>query len=507
MLTPPQEGTASTATTDNGPSKELKAILERVSLDFLQRHLLLPLEGGDRVRVGIASRESLAALEDIRLLLHQDVEAVFMSRAEVEEGLRQLLVERLDTEQKDDDDAPSVVLDEDSTDLYTVSTQAPIVQLVNSMFLKAVGSYASDIHLEPYEDGGVVRIRVDGVLQDAFTIPRTRFPSVVARLKVMARLNLAESRLPQDGRIKIKAGNRSIDVRVSCVPTLFGERVVLRLLGAMKLLALDEVGLEGENYDTVRSFGDYPHGLILNTGPTGSGKTTTLYGLLQAVLSPYRNIITIEDPVEYQVPRVGQIQVNAKIGLTFAAGLRSILRQDPDIIMVGEIRDPETADIAIHSALTGHLVLSTLHTNDAPSAVSRLLDMGIEGYLISAALLGVIAQRLVRRLCPDCKQAYTPDEVELKQVGLTRERVAGRQLYKPRGCEKCFNTGYKGRTAIFEVFKIDEELGRLIVKSGEASVIRNAAVQKGMRTLMWEATERLLAGITTVEEVLRVTRG
>lgn len=487
------------------PASVVREILERVPLDFLQKHLLLPLEGGDRLRVGIASRAALNALEDIRLLLGRDVEPVMMARTDVEEGLRMLLVDRLDRGGDDEDD--SLVLGEDeSTDLFTVSTQAPIIQLVNSMFLKAVGALASDIHLEPYEDQAVVRIRVDGVLQDAFTVPRARYTSVVARLKVMAKLNLAEARLPQDGRIKVKAGARRIDIRVSTVPTLFGERVVLRLLDrSMRLLSLQEVGLEGDLFDQVKAFGEYPHGLILNTGPTGSGKSTTLYALMLAVQSPHRNIITIEDPVEYQVARIGQIQVNPRIGLTFATGLRSILRQDPDIILVGEIRDPETAEIAIHSALTGHLVLSTLHTNDAPSAVSRLLDMGVEGFLISASLLGVVAQRLVRRLCSHCKVPYSPSDRDLAQVGLQRRDLV-EAVYLPGGCTTCVGTGYKGRTGVFEVLKVDEEVARLIVRSGEAAAIRAAAREKGMRTLFEDGARKFMAGVTSLDEIVRATR-
>ena len=488
------------------PRGTLATITEKFSLEFLQKHLLLPLDGTDTVRIGIASRDALPALEDIRLVLKQDVEPVMMSRAEVEEGLRQLLVDRLESGPAEDG---AVVLDEDDriTDLYSVSSEAPIVQLVSTMFLKAVGSSASDIHLEPYDDQAIVRMRVDGVLQDAFTIPRHQFNKVVARIKVISRLKHDESRLPQDGRTKLRAGDRAIDVRVSTVPTLFGERVVMRLLDrSQKLRTLSDLGLDRDTYNAVHEFGTFPHGLVLSTGPTGSGKSTTLYALMLEVQSPHRNIITIEDPVEYQAARIGQIQVNAKIGLTFAAGLRSILRQDPDIIMVGEIRDPETAEIAIHAALTGHLVLSTLHTNDSASAVSRLLDMGIPSYLISAALLGVVAQRLVRRLCMSCREAYVPRDEELAQIGLQPAQLRGRTVYRPRGCEKCFQTGYWGRVGVFEVLKADEEVGRQIVRSGEASVIRGIAVQKGMRTLDQDASLKFLEGLTSVEECLRATR-
>lgn len=491
-----------------GPGSIVPAFLERVSLEFLQKHLLLPMEVGGRLRIGFASRSSLSALEDIRLLLQQDVEAEPMAREDVEEGLRNLQVERLDHGAGVGDDEESLVLDEDeSTDLYTVSTQAPIVQLVNSTFIKARKVEASDIHLEPYADQAVVRIRVDGVLQDAFTVPRARYPQVVQRIKVMAKLNLAESRLPQDGRIKLRAGESQLDIRVSIVPTLFGERVVLRLLDrSLRRLTLQDVGLEREIFDEVKAFGEFPHGLILSTGPTGSGKSTTLYALLLAVQSAHRNIITIEDPVEYQVARIGQIQVNAKIGLTFAEGLRSILRQDPDIVMVGEIRDAETAEIAIHAALTGHLVLSTLHTNDAPSAVSRLIDMGAPGFLISASLLGIVAQRLVRRLCPKCRVPYALTQRELTELRSQGIDTAGATPYAPGGCPECINTGYKGRTGIFEVLKVDEEIAQLIARSGEAGTIRTAARGKGMRSLFQDGARKFLAGVTSMEEILRATR-
>ncbi|MHB2021292.1 MAG: GspE/PulE family protein, partial [Candidatus Xenobia bacterium] len=464
-------------------------------------------DGGQEghLRMGFYGRDALVAMEDVRLLLERDVEPVQMSREDVEEGLRNLMVQKLEASPQDQDEA-AVVLQDETQDLMKAGKDAPVVQLVNTLLVKAIGMNASDVHIEPYEDGGVVRMRVDGVLQEVFFVPKPRLPAVIARIKVMSRLNLAESRLPQDGRIKVKAGDHMLDLRVSTLPTLFGERVVMRLLRGGKVISLDQVGLWPDDYALLKSLSEYPHGLILNTGPTGSGKTTTLYGLMQLIQSPHRNMITIEDPVEYQVARISQIQVNSKIGMTFAAGLRSILRQDPDVIMVGEIRDSETADIAIHAALTGHLVLSTLHTNDSPTAISRLMDMGIENFLISSSLLGVLAQRLVRRLCMQCRTPVATTQQDVHALGLGEEHV-GRQIYQPNGCPACNSTGFKGRSGVFEILLVNEEIRRVIVKSGgDANVIRNAAHANGMHMLLEDGARKVLAGHTSVEEVLRATR-
>lgn len=483
----------------------MEELLSKIPLDFLQKHQLLPLGMGERLRVGIKGKESLEALEDIRMLLQCDIEPVVLSLEEIENGIRSLMGERLDSTQEDD---TSLVISEDETqDLLSVSRDAPIVSLVSSLFLKAASSRASDIHLEPYENEAVVRMRVDGVLHEVLTLSKTRYASVNARIKVMSKVNLAESRLPQDGRIRLKAGDKLIDVRVSTVPTLFGERIVMRLLDMTnRLLTLEEVGLLDYDYQRICDLVSRPNGLLLSTGPTGSGKSTTLYAILQKVLSPTRNIITVEDPVEYQMAGIGQIQVNPKIGLTFAKGLRSILRQDPDVVMVGEIRDGETAEIAIHASLTGHLVLSTLHTNDAPTAVSRLMDMGVEGYLVSSSLLGVMAQRLIRRLC-SCKAAYHPDKAELEKLGLdpTPAQDESYKFYRALGCAKCLNTGYYGRDGIFEVMTINEDIRSLVTRSGEAVPIRKLAIQSGMRTLLADGAQKVMLGLTSSEEVLRAT--
>jgi general secretion pathway protein E len=322
----------------------------------------------------------------------------------------------------------------------------------------------------------------------------------------MSKLNLAESRIPQDGRIRLKAGEKLIDVRVSTVPTLFGERIVMRLLDMTnKILTLEEIGLLDDDLNKLNELITKPYGLLLSTGPTGSGKSTTLYAILQKVVSPQRNVLTVEDPVEYQMTGIGQIQVNPKIGLTFASGLRSILRQDPDVVMVGEIRDNETAEIAIHASLTGHLVLSTLHTNDAPTAVSRLMDMGVEGYLVSSSLLGVMAQRLIRKLCLSCKQEYTPEDSELVKMGLDPDKNKDVTFFRSVGCPKCLNTGYYGRNGVYEVMTVDEELRSMITRSGEMVAIRKLAREKGMRTLLEDGVEKVKRGETSAEEILRAT--
>jgi general secretion pathway protein E len=475
-----------------------------IPLDFLQKHQILPLSMDDKLRVGIKSSRDIEVVEDLRLLLQCDVEPVIMSVEEIENGIRSLMGERLDGPQEDDE---SVILsEEDTQDLLSVSRDAPIVSLVSSVFLKAASSRASDIHLEPYENEAVVRMRVDGVLHEILTISKSRYSSVNARIKVMSKLNLAESRIPQDGRIRLKAGEKLIDVRVSTVPTLFGERIVMRLLDMTnKILTLEEIGLLDDDLNKLNELITKPYGLLLSTGPTGSGKSTTLYAILQKVVSPQRNVLTVEDPVEYQMTGIGQIQVNPKIGLTFASGLRSILRQDPDVVMVGEIRDNETAEIAIHASLTGHLVLSTLHTNDAPTAVSRLMDMGVEGYLVSSSLLGVMAQRLIRKLCLSCKQEYTPEDSELVKMGLDPDKNKDVTFFRSVGCPKCLNTGYYGRNGVYEVMTVDEELRSMITRSGEMVAIRKLAREKGMRTLLEDGVEKVKRGETSAEEILRAT--
>jgi general secretion pathway protein E len=483
----------------------MNTVQSKIPIEFLQKAFILPLEEeGEVFKVGFAPESSREALEDIRLFLNKEVLPVSLTHEEVEEGLRQLLMQ--DIEKPLEEEETLVLTGDEAQDLLSFTKDAPIVRLVNTLFLRAVESRASDIHIEPYEQEALVRMRVDGILHEIINIPKSQSNSVVARIKVMAKLNLAEHRLPQDGRMRVKAGEKVIDVRISIVPTLFGERVVMRLLDhTMQLLTLEKLGLWEDDYQKLKALIDHPYGSILFTGPTGSGKSTSLYAILLEVRSPQRNIITIEDPVEYQVPGIGQIPVNTKIGITFAAGLRSILRQDPDVILVGEIRDPETAEIVTHAALTGHLVLSTLHTNDAPSSIARLVDMGVESYLIASSLLGVVAQRLIRRLCK-CKESYIPQESEIQQIGLNPDQIKGKSFYRPVGCPICLGTGYMGRISIFEIMPVDDDMRSLIVRTPEATVLRKVACSKGMKTLQEDAARKVLAGITSVSEVLRATQ-
>jgi len=393
-------------------------------------------------------------------------------------------------------------------DLLNIANKAPIVKLVNKIFFQAVHSRASDIHIEPYEDEARVRFRVDGVLHDVFTLPKHQIAALLSRLKIMSNLNIAERRLPQDGQSRIKIGRDLVDIRVSVIPTLGGERVMLRLLDkARGQLGLEQVGFSVEMLNRFRNLISIPHGIILLTGPTGSGKTTTLYAALSELNCEERNILTVEDPIEYQLPGIGQMQVKPKINLTFANCFRHILRQDPDVIMIGEIRDLETAEIAIQASLTGHLVLSTLHTNDSASAITRLIDMGIEPYLISSSVIAVMAQRLIRVVCPHCKSPYGPQE---QMISLWSEKekaslVRG-QFYKGLGCEDCLGTGYIGRKGIFELLFIDDDIKDLTTKRAGSHVIKQVAVEKGMSTLREDGLRKALAGETTLEEVCRVTQ-
>lgn len=477
-----------------------------IPVEFWQRHRLVPLsQENGRITVGMDESTPVEVLEDVRLALSKDVRPVRLSADEIDDALRRLVLNTDAPGIEEDDDENSVSLDA-SSDLMGDAAGAPVVRLINSMFLRAMQTGASDIHIEPFEDDTIVRMRVDGVLHETTRVPRSRHTQIAARLKVMSKLDLAESRRPQDGRLHVHSGDRHIDVRLSTVPTLHGERLVMRLLEKnMELLSLGQVGMFEDTEQTINEILDHPYGLFLVTGPTGSGKTTTLYSVLDKLRSPTCNLISIEDPVEYRVSGVGQIQVNEKIGLTFASGLRSVLRQDPDVLMVGEIRDPETAEIAVHAALTGHMVLSTLHTNDAPAAATRLVDLGVPSYLLSSCLVGVLAQRLVRRLCPNCKTPTNLTDVDVKRLGLKAD-LAGRQVYDPGGCEKCLQTGYKGRTGVFELMNVGEELASLIARSEDARALRTAARKHGMRTLMEDAARKVVQGMTSREEAMRVTK-
>ncbi len=396
---------------------------------------------------------------------------------------------------------------EETGDLLDDTSDAPIIKLVNLILSQAVKARASDIHIEPYQNRIKIRHRVDGILYDMLSPPKHIQSTLISRIKIMAKLNIAEKRLPQDGRIEIRIGDRDVDIRVSTIPIAFGERVVLRLLDKTNvLLKLSDLGMSEQGLKVFNQLIKSAHGIILVTGPTGSGKTTTLYAALSIIHNSGINIITIEDPIEYQIEGIGQIQVNPKIDLTFANGLRSIVRQDPDVILVGEIRDLETAEIAIQAALTGHLVFSTLHTNDSASAITRLIDMGIEPFLVTSSVIGILAQRLMRNICNECKNVYTPDEESLQNIGITPEMYGGKKMYRGKGCQDCLNTGYRGRTGIFELMILNDSIKNLILKTSDSSSIKHKAVEHEMITLRQDGALKVLDGITTIEEVLRITQ-
>jgi len=473
--------------------------VDNLPVEFLKENQIVPSEDG---KVFITKKTPFYAVEDIRFLTGKTPETVLISEEEFNEKLEEY-ISNIQNSLEEETEIKETFFED-----LLVGSDAPVIQMLNSLFLKAVRSDASDIHFEPFSDRVVVRFRLDGVLHEVSTIPLNAYPQVVSRIKIISKLNVAEKRLPQDGRIKVKIGEKKLDMRVSTLPTVFGERVVIRLLDRSDtLLTLEELGFEPDDLEKYERIIRKPHGLVLVTGPTGSGKSTTLYASLLKLKTPRKNIITIEDPVEYQIDGISQIQVNPKIDLTFANGLRSILRQDPDIVMVGEIRDLETAEIAIHASMTGHLVLSTLHTNDAPSAVARLVDMGVEPFLVASSLEGVIAQRLVRKICESCKKEYIPRDDEVEEINryMGRELKIGK-LYKGEGCDNCLGTGFKGRIAIYEIMEIDEEMRAVISKQPESMAVKEKALEKGMRTLIQDGLLKVVKGVTTVEEVLQVAQ-
>jgi general secretion pathway protein E len=446
----------------------------------------------------------ILGLEDFKVVL--STKNAILSVINISYDLSQDSAEQL-VQDMEENGATIISEIEDRADLLDDTSDAPIIKLVNHIISQSVKARSSDIHIEPYQDSFKVRYRVDGILYDLLTPPKWIQPALISRIKVMAKMNIAEKRLPQDGRLDVKIGNQEIDVRVSTIPTSFGERVVMRLLNKSgSFLRLPDIGLEPERLDLLKNLVKSPNGIVLITGPTGSGKTTTLYAILSSINKPEINIITIEDPVEYRLKGISQIQVNSKIDLTFARGLRSIVRQDPDIILIGEVRDKETAEIAVQSALTGHLVFSTLHTNDSASAITRLVDIGIEPFLISSSVIAVAAQRLVRVLCNHCKKPYTPDGMALKSAGITPDHVKNTTIYRACGCKKCFNTGYRGRIGIFEIMVLNDSLKNLILKTYDSNLIKKEALNYNMITLRQDGIQKVLKGISTIEEVLRVTQ-
>lgn len=485
-------------------------LVQNVPISFAKQHTVLPISKvGDSVLAALLDPLNTSALDDLGLLLNARISPVLALEPVITDainrvydratGLAHEAVQRL---QQEDEDAEE---DLDAIDLIDEhgGDDAPIIRFVNALLRDAVKSRASDIHIESYEKHVSVRNRIDGLLYKKVEAPKHAQSSIVARVKIMAGLNIAEKRLPQDGRIRRKIAGKDIDVRVSTIPTAHGERIVMRILDRSNvILRLEDLGFAQENLDNFNHLINRPHGIILVSGPTGSGKTTTLYAALSRINSPDINILTVEDPVEYQLAGVGQMQVQSKIDLTFANGLRAFLRQDPDVIMVGEIRDRETAEIAIQASLTGHLVLSTVHTNDAPGAVTRLVDMGVEPFLVSSTLVGVLAQRLVRNLCNDCKQPYEPTAEEMIQLKIDPQ--PGLTFYREVGCNKCLETGYRGRSGIYELLLIDDDVRALILKNVDAGTIRKTATAHGMKSLLMDGVRKVMLGHTTMEEVLRV---
>lgn len=495
----------------------------RVPIQFLKKYAMVPIrqeggkngEGNDgRIVIAVNDPSAFQQLDDlVRILDIHDFELVVSTRDAIYSLINLAYDSSRDTAEQlvadMEDNGGNIISEiEETADLLDDTSDAPIIKLVNHVISQSVKVGASDIHIEPEQYSFKIRYRVDGILYDMLTPPKWMQPSLVSRIKVMAKMNIAEKRLPQDGRFGVKIGNQSIDIRVSSIPIQYGERVVMRLLNKSgSLFQLSELGLAPEKLEQIKQLISYSHGIILVTGPTGSGKTTTLYAILSSINSPDVNIITIEDPVEYQLKGVNQIQVNPKIELTFARGLRSIVRQDPDVILIGEMRDLETAEIGVQSALTGHLVFSTLHTNDSASAITRLVDLGIEPFLISSSVIAVIAQRLVRVLCNECRESYSPDAATLERLGLDPETARQSVIYRAIGCSKCFHSGYRGRVGIYEILELNSSLQNLVLKTYDSHRIKNEAVRFGMTTLYQDGIAKVLKGVTTIEEVLRVTQG
>ncbi len=491
-----------------------RELIQNFPKTLSRRFAILPILRVDGfVKLAVSDPTNIESINDAELLLdapvipvivsqHDIINAVNMYYDRVQESTEQMV------DELEDANLDNIALElNEPEDLIDSTDEAPIIRLINSLLYEAIKKRASDIHIEPYETEIIIRYRIDGILYEVIKPPKRFQSSILSRVKIMAGMNIAEKRLPQDGRIRIKMSGKDIDIRASIIPTSFGERAVLRLLDRSSvLIGLNSIGLSEEKLHLLKQLIKRTSGIILVTGPTGSGKTTTLYSVLSTLNSSELNILTIEDPVEYQIKGIGQIQVNPKIELTFANGLRSILRQDPDVVLVGEIRDKETAEIAVQASLTGHLVFSTLHTNDAAGGITRLVDIGVEPFLVSSSVVAIIAQRLVRTICPDCKTAYRPDNDELLEIGIKAAQLQDGIIYKGEGCSNCVNTGYRGRTGIYEIMLVDEELRSMITKGIDSSTIKREAIKKGMTTLKQDGARKVIEGTTSIQEVLRVTQ-
>jgi type II secretion system protein E len=489
-----------------------KEVIERIPAKLVSHYHLVPVEQRNgTLQVAVSDPLDIHMLDDLRLHLKLEIEPVVAAPKDIDEAIKRYYGIGAATIQELEEDRggeTTLAVDQQIEDIDEMAEDASIVRFVNQIIAEAMGDRGTDIHVEPFEQELRIRYRIDGMLYEAAIPPSIkRFQSaIISRIKIMADMNIAERRLPQDGKIKVKLGDKDYDLRVSTLPTPYGESISIRILSRdSELVSLDRLGLDEHNLVILRRMIHKPHGIIFVTGPTGSGKSTTLYAALNEINRIDQKILTVEDPIEYRIPGVTQVQVQAQIDLSFARVLRTMLRQDPDVIMVGETRDTETAQAAIRAALTGHLVFSTLHTNDASGAVTRLQDMGIEPFLIASSVEGLVAQRLVRVLCPECKQRFEPGPEVIARLKLNKLDTTDAQFLKPQGCEKCRYTGFRGRTAIYEILKVDENLKPLIVERKPANLIKQQALAAGMRSIREDGWIKVRAGLTTIDEVLRVT--
>ncbi|HOX09003.1 MAG TPA: type II secretion system ATPase GspE [Candidatus Omnitrophota bacterium] len=489
-----------------------REVIDKVPASVAKIYTIMPISAeGNQLSIAIADPLNVAAFDDLRFTLGMNIKGVVASDEEIKEQIQRYYGSEGETIQdvlgvfgEKMELAPVGEEVNDIATLQELASRAPVIKLLNMILLQGVKEKASDIHFEPFEQDYRIRYRVDGVLYEVARPPKNLSLGLSSRIKVMANLDIAERRLPQDGRIMVTIEGKSVDLRISTLPTIFGESVVMRVLDRTTVsLSIDEVGMLDDTKKKIRSIIQKPNGIFLATGPTGCGKTTTLYGCMKEINKIEYKVITTEDPVEYDLKGVIQVPINAKIGLTFASSLRHILRQDPDIIMVGEIRDADTAQIAIQASLTGHLVFSTLHTNDAAGTITRLVDMGVEPFLVTSTLEAVLAQRLVRKICTFCKEEYTPEPEIIEDLGIKPEEIKSHKFYKGAGCVKCNNSGYKGRTGIYELLILNENIRQLVIERAHTALIKNAAVEAGMKTLLQDGLEKINAGITSVEEVLK----
>ncbi len=492
-------------------------LVKRVPILYAREHATLPVKrDGETLKIATAMPQDQSVIEDLEKIFGALVDPVVVPYHAVQAIINKVYDRATATagaaldnlnEGETELDEFAGGLEEPKDLLEGGDDEAPVIRLINTLLYQSVKERASDIHVEPQEKDIIVRYRIDGVLREVLKIPKRFQSSVLTRIKIMAGLNIAEKRLTQDGRIKIKLAGRDIDIRVATAPTVYGEDVVMRLLDKTNVVfGLDQIGIEGRTREQLEKIINQDHGILLVTGPTGSGKSTTLYASLMKINNSELKIMTIEDPVEYQITGISQTQVNPKIDLTFASGLRSMLRRDPDVIMVGEIRDRETAEIAIHASLTGHLVFSTLHTNDSASSVARLVDMGIEPFLVASSVLGIMAQRLGRRLCEQCKEAYNPTDAELQELGIARSRLKNGVLFRATGCDHCQRTGYRGRIGVYELLVMSDTIREHVMKNSHAALIKKAAQAEGLVTLREDGIRKVIDGITTTAEIMRVTQ-